>query len=115
MGCNCNNGLRFAFKELDVKSKPFLQLSSCSDARVLADALTIAKCACGKLQGCRTSSICTSVEDFLRWQADASNLPCYDVGRVIALLNCPHENGCPSNIPDCEICFDGNDLFAQAR
>jgi hypothetical protein len=114
MGCNCNNGLRFAFKELNADTKPFLQLSNCEEARILADALTIARCACGKLQGCRTSSICTSVEDFTRWQADASNLPCYDVGRVLALLSCP-SNECPPNTPNCEICFDGNDLFAAAH
>jgi len=28
MGCSCGQGLRFAFKELDIKTKPFLQLSA---------------------------------------------------------------------------------------
>jgi hypothetical protein len=133
MGCMCNNGLRFAFKELDVNTKPFLQLSNCAEARVLADALTIAKCACGKLKGCQTSNICTSIEDFTRWQANAANLPCYEVGRVVDLLSCPTTpecqtgdcppfEGCPPGIicdeeeepPFFTICFDGNDLFAVA-
>ncbi len=88
MGCKCSRGLRFAFKELDVKTKPFLQLSNCEDAALLANALTITQCACGQIQGCKTSSICTSISDLIKWH-DASLFPNLNTGRAVTLLRCP--------------------------
>jgi hypothetical protein len=107
MGCKCGQGLRFAFKELDVKEKPFLQLSSCEDAALLANALTITQCACGQIQGCKTSSICTSISDFIQWRNDASFAPNANTGRAVALLLCPDITECPPDSPDCFICEDG--------
>jgi hypothetical protein len=88
MGSKCSRGLRFAFKELDVKTKPFLQLSNCEDAALLANALTITQCVCGQIQGCKTSSICTSIADLIKWH-DASLFPNLNTGRAVNLLRCP--------------------------
>lgn len=111
MTCNCNKGLRFAFQELDVKTKPFLQLSNCQDAALLANALTIIRCACGQIQGCKTSSICTSISDFIRWSNDASFVPNSNTGRAVALLKCATDTNipkCPPDLPECFICEDGS-------
>lgn len=109
MGCKCNKGLRFVFEELDVKEKPFLQLSNCDDAALLANALTITQCACGQIQGCKTSNICTSIEDFKKWRDDASFSPNQNTGRAIVLLKCPKNVPvCPPELPQCFICEDGD-------
>ena len=105
-GCVCGKGLRFAFQELNADTKPFLQLSSCSDAQLLVDALTIARCACGQILGCRTSSVCTSIADMQQWTNDASFIPCLEVGRAVSLLMCSD-----ASCNDVEICFDGQNFF----
>lgn len=108
MGCKCGQGLRFAFKELDANDKPFLQLSSCEDAALLANALTITQCACGQIQGCKTSSICTSIKDFIKWRQDASFAPNANTARVVALMLCPDKPECLPDDPRCFICEDGD-------
>jgi hypothetical protein len=98
--CNCicnNNGLQFVFKELNRKTKPFLILASdfCDDAKLLADALNIVKCACGQINGCCFSRIFASINDMLSWRSDASLIPCSDIARVLSYLQCSsNDTGC---------------------
>lgn len=98
--CNCicnNNGLQFVFKELNRKTKPFLILTSdhCADAKLLADALEIVKCACGQINGCCASRIFASIEDMLAWRNDPSLVPCSDIARALSFLQCPADStGC---------------------
>jgi hypothetical protein len=99
MGCNgnCNDGLQFVFKEMNRKTKPFLILTSdhCDDAKLLANALSIVKCACGQINGCCASRIFVSVNDMMLWSSDPSTVPCSDIGRALSFLQCPPANfGC---------------------
>ena len=100
MGCNCicnNNGLQFVFKELNRKTKPFIILTSdhCADAKLLADALDIVKCACGQINGCCASRIFASIDDMVRWKSDVASVPCSEISRALSYLQCsPDSSGC---------------------
>lgn len=98
--CNCtcnNNGLQFVFKELNRKTKPFLILTSDhqDDAKLLADALDIVKCACGQINGCCASRIFASVDDMLLWRSDIASIPNSEMARALSYLRCtPDNTGC---------------------